>query len=448
MKVTEKNLPDGRVRLDAIASTAEVSNAFETAQRVFAQSMNVFLMPGKTVAQAVEEQLGVKDLDAIVRPQAIEYLIPFALDKHNLVPAFPPQAQSEEPLRRGKTFSFTLEVTPKPKYELSSYDPVSITVPPMQVSPAEIDAKIEQIKDSFARFVADEPHAVGPTDAFKISMEATSAGEPLKALCTDERMYMMGQGFLSDEFDGNVLGMNVGETKSFSFSLPGAQPGNDDPIECTVTVKEMLKKEEPELTDEWVASTMPMYPSVDALRQSIEAEIVRERSAQHESMKMQIAAGELAKRFQGRIADEVYEAVRGQLISEMRANLQQQGVPFDQFIQSQGGEQQFGMMLMLQTRQMVVQGYSLDALFRHEKMELTDEDIMNACRTINAQNPVAVKQMAEQSGSTFALREIAERMKANRWLLDHAQVTVFDPSAQGQAGESEQDEKTGASAAE
>ena len=88
------------------------------------------------------------------------------------------------------------------------------------------------------------------------------------------------------------------------------------------------------------------------------------------------------------------------------------------------------MMLMLQTRQMVVQGYSLDALFRHEKMELTDEDVMAACRSMNAQNPEMVKQMAEQSGSMFALREVAERMKANKWLLDHAEVTVADPGAQ------------------
>ncbi len=430
MKVTEKKLADGRIRLDAIASTAEVSAAFETAHRAFAQSMNVFPAPGKTVAESVEAQLGLKDLDAIVRPQVIELLVPYALDKRNLVPAFPPEPVSDEPLRRGKTFSFSLEVTPKPEYELTSYEPVSITVPPVTVSPAEIDAQIALIQDSFARYVADEPHAVGEHDAFKLSMEATMAGEPLKALCTDERMYLMGEGFLPEEFESNVLGMNVGETRSFTFSLPGAQPGKDAPVEGTVTIKEMLKKETQELTDEWVAANMPMYRSVEAMRQGIEANIMRERAAQLESMKLQAAATELSKRFQGRIADEVYEAVRGQLVSELRANLGQQGIPFEQFVQSQGGEQQFGMMLMLQTRQMVVQGYSLDALFRHEKMELTDEDVMAACRSMNAQNPEMVKQMAEQSGSMFALREVAERMKANKWLLDHAEVTVADPGAQ------------------
>ena len=92
------------------------------------------------------------------------------------------------------------------------------------------------------------------------------------------------------------------------------------------------------------------------------------------------------------IQDEVYEAMQQTLVSNLRGQLQQQGIPFEQFVQSQGGEQQFGMIMMMQTREMLVQGYALDALFRHEKMTLTDEDIDAACRSMNPQNPDAVKR--------------------------------------------------------
>ena len=98
-------------------------------------------------------------------------------------------------------------------------------------------------------------------------------------------------------------------------------------------------------------------------------------------------------------------------------------------MQSQGGEQQFGMIMMMQTREMLVQGYALDALFRHEKMTLTDEDIDAACRSMNPQNPDAVKREMQENGRGFALREAAERMKANQWLLDHAIVNVEQPVA-------------------
>ena len=106
------------------------------------------------------------------------------------------------------------------------------------------------------------------------------------------------------------------------------------------------------------------------------------------------------------------------LMSNLRMQLQQQNMTYEQFIEQQGGEQQFNMMMMMQTREMLVQGYALDALFRHEKMVLTDEDIEAACRSMSPQqNPKQVRNQMEQTGRGFALREAAERLKANRWLV-------------------------------
>ena len=85
------------------------------------------------------------------------------------------------------------------------------------------------------------------------------------------------------------------------------------------------------------------------------------------------------------------------LMSNLRMQLQQQNMTYEQFIEQQGGEQQFNMMMMMQTREMLVQGYALDALFRHEKMVLTDEDIEAACRSMSPQqNP---KHGAQSDGA-------------------------------------------------
>ena len=139
MKVTEKKLDDGRILLEAVASTAEVSHALTAAQYRFAQQRGVQPAPGMSVEQAVEKQLGIKDLDAIVQQQAVEYLVPFAIDKRNITPAFPALPKAAGPLKRGQTFSFEVRVTPKPDYELKSYEPVSITVPPFEIEQAEVE---------------------------------------------------------------------------------------------------------------------------------------------------------------------------------------------------------------------------------------------------------------------------------------------------------------------
>ena len=47
---------------------------------------------GKTIAQVAEEKMGIKNLDSIVEAGAIQGLVPFALDKKNLIPSFPPSS--------------------------------------------------------------------------------------------------------------------------------------------------------------------------------------------------------------------------------------------------------------------------------------------------------------------------------------------------------------------
>ena len=431
MKVTQKKLDDGRLLIDAVASTAEVSNALNNAHLAFAQQMGMRPEKDKTVAQAAEERMGIKDLDSVVMNQAVEALVPFAIDKVGVIPAFPPQPEPKTALKRGQTFQFGLHLTPKPDYELTSYEPVSITIQEVSIDERQVDEQINQVAERYAEFVADDPHPVRKGDSCLLAMESYENGEKLPGLTTDARTYSAGAGLMPDGFDENIIGMDVGETKTFTFEGPGIDDeGNEivETIECTVTVKEMQKKVVPAIDDEWVAKNLPMYRDAAALRGGITDRLTADRRAQYEAYKLQVAASELAKRFEGRIQDEVYEAMQQTLVSNLRGQLQQQGIPFEQFVQSQGGEQQFNMMMMMQTRQMLVQGYALDALFRHEGLVVSDEDVQEACAAMNPQNPQGVRRQMEESGRGFALREAAERIKANKWLLEHADITVKDPN--------------------
>ena len=429
MKVTEKKLADGHIRLEAVAASAEVSHALDLAAQAFAQQMGVRPQAGKTAAQAITEQLGVKDVDGMVGAQAMELLAPFALDKRNLVPAFPPKTESSEPLRRGKPFSFSLTVTPKPVYELEDYSPLSLALPVVEVPQEAVDQQLAQMADSYASYVAsDETHPLGRNDAAKISLAATRGGEEMKGLSTEGRTYVMGLGMMPPAFDDELVGMNVGDEKSFTLTLPGMEE-DQDKIECTVKVLELQRKEIPALDDQFVANFFPMMKGIDALRGAIEDSMRMQLEQQRHQMALQQASQQASMRFKGRIADEVYEAMRSTLMQQAHMQASQQGMSFEQFMESQGGEQQFGMMLMLQARQMLASGYALDAVFRHEKLSITDDDLMAAAAQLNPQDPAGAKRQMEEAGQGFALREIAERQKANEYLVAHATIKDINPSA-------------------
>ncbi|WP_172134989.1 trigger factor [Adlercreutzia sp. ZJ473] len=426
MKVNQKKLEPGKVRLEAVATVDEVSNVLQAAHVAFAQSMGLQPQQGKTVAEVAEEHMGIKNLDSIVEASAIEALVPLALDKKNIVPLFPPKAEPKSPFKRGRQFSFDVEVTLKPAYELSSYDPVEVTVQPYRFNEAVVDAQIEEMSKRYTSFVADDPRPVEKGDSCLIAMKCFEKGEELKGLSTEGRTYTAGKGYMPEGFDEAILGMQPGETKQFTFEGPGIDDDFNEitqVIDCTLTVKEIQKEAVPTIDDEWIAKNMPMYKDLAALRADIGRNLERQDREQYDTYCMQAVASELGRRFQGKIADEAYEAMRDNLVQNLRVNLQQQGKDWEEFVQENGGEQQFGMMLMLQTREMLVQGFALDAVFRHEKLTLTDDDINAACHVMNPQaNPKQIRQQFEQSGRGFALRESAERMKANRWALEHAIV--------------------------
>ncbi len=426
MKVVEKKSGTDKVHLEATANTQEVDKAFQKAYIMFANQMNLQPEQDKTVPQVAAEKLGVKDLDSVVAPQVYDALIPLALDKRNIIPAYPPEKQGGSMPRRGVEFKFSLDVALKPRYELDSYEPVSITVPPFEPDLSFVEKELEQLAEQYAEYKKVDPRPVAKGDSCFLAIEMTQNGEVVKGVTTEGRTYTTGMGLMPDGFDEQIIGMEVGETKSFTFEGPTFDDEGNQFMEeyaCTVTVKEIQEKQISDIDDEWVSRCMPMFPNAAALRKSIEDSISRDQRANYDNQIAQVAVTELAKRFQGRIEDPVYEAMQKAMLDNLRADLQQKGMTFDDFVEQNGGAQQFQMMMMMQIRQTLIQGYALDALFRHEKMVLEDADLDRAARELNPQNPKAVRMQMEESGQNFALREMAERIKANDWLVQNAKIS-------------------------
>ncbi len=430
MKVTLKKMGADKVRLECVATPAEVNNALHAAQLAFAQNMGLRAEEGKTVAQVAHEKMGIKNLDSIVEAEAVSNLVPFALDKKNIVPLYQPKPEPKESLKRDREFAFGMTVALKPAYELSSYEPVEITLPKFVFDESLVDAELAKMAQGYTSYVKGEDKELESGDSCLIAIEAFENGKRHDMLSTDGRTYVLGQGYMPDGFDEQIVGMKPGDTKSFSFEGPSF---DDDfnpittTIECTVTVKEVQVAQVPEITEEWVKTTMPWYPSLEMLREEIRRSLELGYRREYDNYARSVAADALVKRFQGKIEDEAYENMRNVLVENMRRNLQQQGVEWETFIQQNGGEQQFGMMLMLQTRQTLVQGFALDAVFRHEKLSITDKDIEAVCASMNPQvNPKQLRKQIEEGGHGFAIRESAERMKANDFVLKNAKITYIE----------------------
>ena len=424
MKVTQKKLEGGKILLDCVASEEDVSKAFYTASVEFASQMGLRPQKNITVEQAVKDQLGITDLDPMVQGRALELIAPMALDKKDITPLFPPTPMGTTEFKRGKKFAFTMKVTPKPVYELSSYDPVEFTYPAFVPDLSGVDAQITKIAEQFTSFeTSAEQHEVRSGDTCLLSINASVDGVPLNGLNTDARPYVAGEGYMPPQFDENVIGMKPGETKSFTFEAPDWDPDKGETtqnVDCTVTCIEIQVERVPEVTDEWVKTYMPMYRGYDDFRGSLEKQISDSQREQYDNALRDQATSCLINRFQGSIADEAYEVTSKMVQENLRKQITAQGMTWDQFVEENGGAQQVNMLMMMQTRQQLVAGFCLDAVFRKKKLVISEEDIMDACKNMNPQYPGAVRKELEETGRNFVLREAAERVCAAKYLVEHA----------------------------
>lgn len=428
MKVKEKQLEDGSINLSITATAQEVDNALDRAQAAVASRFGITPDPTKTAGEALAEHLKVNDVDSILQAQAVNMLIPFALDQRGITPLAQPSVPVVSEFQRGRAVTFQINVVPKPHFTLSSYDPVKITVPPFKQPDIDVDAEIRSNINMYSDFVTADPHPVGPEDSCLIAIEVRVDGERLSGISTDSRVYSVGKGFMPESFDENIIGMDVGETKTFEFEGEGFDENGMRIMrtyDCTITIKEIKEEVLPELTDEWVKRVMPSYDSIDALRKDIRLSFETQAIHDYEMQLITIAQTELAKRLEGEIPDAAYESTAASIEATLRRQLSQQGITIADFIEEQGGEQNYKVGIMMQARQTLRCDYALDALFEHERLVITDEDIEGACQELNPMNPALVRSEMESSGRGFALREVAARYAASKYLVDNAIVTTL-----------------------
>jgi trigger factor len=333
-----------------------------------------------------------------------------------------------------RELNFTVEVIPKPMYEVEDFGPVKIRVPQTKVSDAEVDQQLVALAESRATFEKDEDHPIQEGNDVLFAIRALDdKGEEIKALTAERRSYTLGQNFMPGDFDKNLVGMKVGETRTFDVTdrdpLSAGTEQDDEKmltVTFTVTLLEIQKRVIPAITDAWVKKNMPGISTVPELREAIRKQGITQREQEQMNMKSFLAASEFARRFKGSIPDELYELTRDDILQNLQQNLKAQGKTMQDFLQEQGGEQQFSMQLMMQTREVLTQSFSLDALARHLDFEVTDEDIAETFHLMAPGHEKEARMEFELTGRLYQIHEAALRNKANKWLVETAEIEYLD----------------------
>jgi trigger factor len=232
--------------------------------------------PGKAPASLIRKQFS-----GDIRQQVLENLIPKYLQKQfeaeNLNVVGRPDV-SDVHFHEGEPLRFKAQFEVVPTVELQDYQDVEVPYHDPEVSDADIDKRLDEIRQSKAEYVNVDPRPIADGDHAVVALESVGGveGEPVKQ---DEMVLEIGGQDTFEAFSTNLRGLSPEDEKEFEVTYPedyGSARLAGKTVRFHATVKGIRRKDLPELNDEF-AQDLGDYRNMDEVREAIRKSLFAQR---------------------------------------------------------------------------------------------------------------------------------------------------------------------------
>jgi trigger factor len=329
--------------------------------------------------------------------------------------------------------SFTSKLTLAPEVQLPEYKGVTVTVPPLAVPDEDVQAQLTALQERFADFKDIEGRPAAMEDFAVIDYSSTVEGKPTEEFIGKPAGYLSGrEGFwvrLDEKaflpgFAAQLVGMNVGDSKEITITLPEDFPVADlqnREMVFTTAIKELKEAILPELNDELAGRLAPgktMTELTDIVRENMQAE----RKRKIDDMKV----NQIVAHFNNQVDFELPEELITQETQSQADAMVQRGVQSgmtEDEIQSQQAEifASAGHQAVTNLRT----NFILQEIARIEKITVTDAELVNHLARIAQSRKLAPKKFIkdmQRAGRLPSIRSSIGIGKAIDFLVEHAEV--------------------------
>jgi trigger factor len=215
-----------------------------------------------------------------VREDVLESLLPKffkkKMEEEELQPVGRPSVKDVE-FKYGEPLKFKAEFEVAPEIELGEYRGVTVHYHEPEVSDADIDKRIDEIREQKAEYVNIDPRPAADGDYAVVSLDSVSGVN--KPVHQDEMQLKVGDPDTMQVFSETLRGMSPEEEKEFDVTYPedyGKENLAGKTVRFRLKLKMIRTKELPEINDEF-AQDLGDYPTLADLREAIRKQIFQDR---------------------------------------------------------------------------------------------------------------------------------------------------------------------------
>lgn len=431
MEVKDKSFEEDGSTREVVLSITASADEVDAATKAFFKELSQRDVPGFRKGKAPREVLeqGVGG-HANAMGGVAEKLINdggfAAIDAADVIFLDEPQFNVDVMPEEGAPFSFTVSGMVAPQMELDSYEPVSISMPPEEPTDAEVEQGLAEIQDFYHTLdrITDGDHVAEMGDHVDTVLTVTDDGKPVNGLNRVSRMIGLGQKTMPESFDEQLVGSKVGDILEFDFD-PTDEEGNSDfesdKLHAKVEIKGFRRLNLPALDDELAVKVG--CTDADDMRKQVRRNIGMQKAEQLPGLKVDRAVEAAIERLSGDVPEYYVDFIRQDVGREFVQGLEEQGTNLQQWmLQNKVQADKMKEDVNAEALRRAAIDCALEAVFAHENMEVTDEDIM---MLFDGEEDAEGKLKSWQEANRMSnLRKMARQRKATKWLVDTAKVTT------------------------
>ena len=246
MKSTVETLSPTRVKLDVEVTFAELAPHIDAAYKKIAKTVNIpGFRKGHVPAAMIDQRVGRGSvLDEAINSALPEFYSQAARE-NDVVVIGRPEVDIKEFVDNEKLV-FIVEVDVRPEVKLPDFSKIEISVDDVKVEDKDVDEQLDGLRARFGTLHTVE-RAAKDGDFVTIDLTARIDGAEVDGGKANEISYEVGSDRMIDGLDAALVGMAVGETKTFTTQLVGQKDDEKGDVESVV--KAVKERELPEADD-------------------------------------------------------------------------------------------------------------------------------------------------------------------------------------------------------
>jgi trigger factor len=319
--------------------------------------------------------------EGILYDDAIEYAFPAAyenaLKEHDLRPYSEPRLNLVS-ISGADGLVMEARFALKPEVKLGEFKGIEAYRPAVEVSEADIDAKIKEAQDKVARQLPVTDRALEKGDTVTIDYIGKKDDIAFEGGTAEDFDLELGSNTFIPGFEDGIVGKNVGDEFDLKLKFPEEYHAEDlagQEVVFSVVVKAATFTQVPEIDDDFVKDVSESSDTVEDYRAEIRQELEKAATEQADRVYERNIVEQIAENSEIIMSDFLVEDDVEREIQHQSQQFEMYGLRYEDFLAYSGQTLASVRQQMLPSvRKNLDLAYTLDALDEKLALEVTDEE--------------------------------------------------------------------------